>query len=52
VRRLLIAAALTAMSCASGLAQQIDYSQLEIGTTDLGHGVYLLNCARRPQGIP
>jgi len=43
VRRLLIAAALTAMSCASALAQQVDYSKLEIKTTDLGHGVYLLN---------
>jgi cyclase len=43
VRRLLIAAALTAMSCSSVLAQQIDYSKLEIKTTALGHGVYLLN---------
>ena len=43
MRRLLIAAALTAMSCASALAQQVDYSKLEIKTTDLGHGVYLLN---------
>jgi len=43
VRRLLIAAALTTMSCSSVLAQQIDYSKLEIKTTDLGHGVYLLN---------
>jgi hypothetical protein len=31
------------MSCSSVLAQQIDYSKLEIKTTDLGHGVYLLN---------
>jgi len=31
------------MSCASALAQQVDYSKLEIKTTDLGHGVYLLN---------
>jgi glyoxylase-like metal-dependent hydrolase (beta-lactamase superfamily II) len=31
------------MSCASVLAQPIDYSKLEIKTTDLGHGVYLLN---------
>ena len=43
MRRLLIAAALTTMSCSSVLAQQIDYSKLEIKTTDLGHGVYLLN---------
>jgi len=43
VRRLLIAAALTTMSCSSVLAQQIDDSKLEIKTTDLGHGVYLLN---------
>ena len=43
MRRLLIAAALTTMSCSSALAQQIDYSKLEIKTTDLGHGVYLLN---------
>jgi len=31
------------MSCSSVLAQQVDYSKLEIKTTDLGHGVYLLN---------
>jgi len=43
VRRLLIAAALTTMSYFSVLAQQVDYSKLEIKTTDLGHGVYLLN---------
>jgi cyclase len=43
VRRLLIAAALTTMSCFSVFAQQVDYSKLEIKTTDLGHGVYLLN---------
>ena len=43
MRRLLIAAALTTMSCSSVLAQQIDDSKLEIKTTDLGHGVYLLN---------
>ena len=41
--RLLIAAALTTISCSSVLAQQVDYSKLEIKTTDLGHGVYLLN---------
>ena len=43
MRRLLIAVALTTMSCFSVLAQQVDYSKLEITTTDLGHGVYLLN---------
>jgi len=43
VTRLLIAAALTTISCSSVLAQQVDYSKLEIKTTDLGHGVYLLN---------
>jgi len=43
VRRLLIAAALTTMSCVLVLAQQVDYSKLVIKTTDLGHGVYLLN---------
>jgi glyoxylase-like metal-dependent hydrolase (beta-lactamase superfamily II) len=31
------------MSCSSVLAQQVDYSKLQITTTDLGHGVYLLN---------
>jgi glyoxylase-like metal-dependent hydrolase (beta-lactamase superfamily II) len=31
------------MSCSSVFAQQIDYSKFEIKTTDLGHGVYLLN---------
>jgi len=43
MRRLLIAAALTATFCFSVLAQQVDYSKLEIKTTDLGQGVYLLN---------
>ena len=43
MRRLLIAAALTTMSCVLVLAQQVDYSKLVIKTTDLGHGVYLLN---------
>ena len=43
MRRLLIAAVLTTMSCSSVLAQQVDYSKLVIKTTDLGHGVYLLN---------
>jgi len=31
------------MLCVSVLAQQVDYSKLEIKTTDLGQGVYLLN---------
>jgi glyoxylase-like metal-dependent hydrolase (beta-lactamase superfamily II) len=40
----LLAAALIAMACSPGYAQQgIDYSKLEISTTDLGHGLYLLN---------
>ena len=43
MRRLLIAAALITMSCFSVLAQQVDYSKLEIKTTDLGQGVHLLN---------
>jgi cyclase len=44
VKRLLVAVALAAMPCASALAQQpIDYAKLEITTTDLGQGVYLLN---------
>jgi glyoxylase-like metal-dependent hydrolase (beta-lactamase superfamily II) len=39
----LLAAALTALYCSSAVAQQkIDYSKLEIKTTDLGHGVYFL----------
>ena len=39
-----IAAALCAIFCASALAQQqIDYSKLEIRTTDLGKGLYILN---------
>ena len=39
-----MAAALAALSCSPVLAQQgIDYSKLEIKTTDLGQGVYLLN---------
>ncbi|MEO8309341.1 MAG: MBL fold metallo-hydrolase [Pseudomonadota bacterium] len=44
MRRLLIAAALTATSCPAVLAQQqVDYSKLEIRTTELGQGLYLLN---------
>jgi glyoxylase-like metal-dependent hydrolase (beta-lactamase superfamily II) len=43
VRRAFIAAAFAALSVAPAIAQpRIDYSQLEIKTTDLGHGVYLL----------
>jgi cyclase len=43
VRRVFIAAALAALSCSPAAAQsKIDYSKLEIKTTDLGHGVYLL----------
>ena len=41
--RLLVAATLTVLSCVPAAAQaQVDYSKLEIKTTDLGHGVYLL----------
>jgi len=43
VRRVLPAAALAALTCSPAFAQpQIDYSKLEIKTTDLGHGVYYL----------
>jgi len=43
VRRLWLAAALAALYCSSAVAQlRIDYSRLEIKTTDLGHGVYFL----------
>ena len=43
MRRLLLAAALAALPCSPAAAQpRIDYSKLEIKTTDLGHGVYLL----------
>jgi len=39
----LLAAALAALPCWPAVAQpKIDYSKLEIKTTDLGHGVYLL----------
>jgi glyoxylase-like metal-dependent hydrolase (beta-lactamase superfamily II) len=39
----LVAATLAALSCSPAAAQQrIDYSKLEIKTTDLGHGVFLL----------
>jgi cyclase len=43
VRRAFIAAASATLFCSLGVAQpQIDYSKLDIKTTDLGHGVYLL----------
>ena len=39
-----LTAALTTLATTSVLAQQpVDYATLEIKTTDLGHGVYLLN---------
>ena len=42
-RGMLMAAAVLALSCLPAVAQQaIDYSKLEIKTTDLGNGVYLL----------
>ena len=42
--RVLVAATLIALSCLPAAAQApIDYSKLEIKTTDLGHGVYLLD---------
>lgn len=38
-----LAATIASLCCSPALAQpQIDYSKLEIKTTDLGHGVYLL----------
>src|SRR5215831_17930948 len=40
--RVCVAAALSALSCLPLAAQGVDYSKLEIKTTDLGHGVYLL----------
>ena len=41
--RVVVAAVLTALSCVPAAAQaQVDYSKLEIKTTNLGHGVYLL----------
>jgi len=43
VKRVFVAATLTVLSCLPAIAQpQIDYSKLEIKTTDLGRGVYLL----------
>jgi cyclase len=41
--RAFVAGALGALSCSPLAAQGIDYSRLEIKTTDLGQGVYLLN---------
>jgi hypothetical protein len=40
--RVCVAASLSALFCLPAAAQRIDYSKLEIKTTDLGHGVYLL----------
>ena len=40
--RVCVAATVSALSCLPAAAQQIDYSKVEIKTTDLGHGVYLL----------
>jgi glyoxylase-like metal-dependent hydrolase (beta-lactamase superfamily II) len=40
--RVWVAATLTVLFCSPAVAQRIDYSKLEIKTTDLGHGVYLL----------
>jgi cyclase len=42
VTRVSVAAALSVLSCMPAAAQRIDYSKLEIKTTDLGHGVFLL----------
>ena len=43
MRRVLTPAGLAALCCAPAFAQpRIDYSKLEIKTTDFGHGVYLL----------
>lgn len=41
--RALVAGAVGALACSPVVAQGIDYSRLEIKTTDLGQGVYLLN---------
>ena len=40
--RVFVAAIVCALFCVPAAAQGIDYSKLEIKTTDLGHGVYLL----------
>jgi cyclase len=42
VTRVLIATALAVMTGTAAAQPQTDYSKLEIKTTDLGHGVYLL----------
>jgi len=43
VRRAFIAAASATLFCSLSVAQpRVDYSKLDIKTTDLGHGVYLL----------
>jgi hypothetical protein len=41
--RFLLAAAVSALCCLPASAQGIDYSKVEITTTDLGEGVHLLN---------
>jgi glyoxylase-like metal-dependent hydrolase (beta-lactamase superfamily II) len=40
--RVWVAATFSVLFCSPAVAQRIDYSTLEIKTTDLGHGVYLL----------
>ena len=40
--RVFVAVIVSALFCVPAAAQGIDYSKLEIKTTDLGHGVYLL----------
>jgi glyoxylase-like metal-dependent hydrolase (beta-lactamase superfamily II) len=40
--RVCVAATLSVLACSPAAAQGIDYSKLEIKTTDLGRGVYLL----------
>ena len=40
--RVCVAAVLSVLSCSPAAAQRTDYSKLEIKTTDLGRGVYLL----------
>jgi cyclase len=40
--RVCVATIVSALVCLTAAAQGIDYSKLEIKTTDLGHGVYLL----------
>ena len=44
MKRILTAAAIAALCSSAAAAQgRVDYSKLEIATTDLGHGLYLLN---------